>query len=125
MLFQKGHKINLGRRGFKHTKETREKMSQAALERDNTNQIASMPKGNKHWNWSENSSKISRVALHKRLYRKFGSASKFNCVDCVKKAQDWSNENEKYTDNRKDYKPRCRSCHMKYDFKRKKVYGKR
>lgn len=76
------------------------------------NRIASLPRGNKHWNWKE---KPSLLTLHKRLHRKYGSASNFPCADCGKKARDYSNETGKYTDDIGDYKPRCRSCHVKKD----------
>lgn len=94
------------------SKELREKYKQAAFRRDNAPRIAALPRGTKHWSWS---AKPNKLTLHKRLYRKFGKASKHKCVDCGKKAQDWSNETGKYTDQLSDYKPRCRSCHVKKD----------
>ncbi len=98
-------------KGFKHTKETREKMRLAALRRDNSKRIAAMPKGKDHWAWTENPNKLT---LHKRIHRKYGAAKNYDC-ECGKKAHDWSCENGNYTDNIKDYKPRCRSCHVKKD----------
>lgn len=99
-------------KGYKHSKETKIRMSLAALKRDNTNRLKSLPKREKHWNWSNTPNLLT---LHKRLYRKYGKASQFVCVDCKKKANDYSNENGNYTDDIKDYKPRCRSCHLKKD----------
>lgn len=99
-------------KGYKHSPETIEKFRKAAFVRDNSKRIASLPKKEKHWNWSETPTKLT---LHKRLHRAFGKASDKNCVDCGKKARDWSNEKGKYTDDLCDYKPRCRSCHVKKD----------
>ena len=82
--------------------------------------LASLPSGEKHWNWTP---KPSLLALHKRIYRKHGPASNHPCIDCGQKAKDWSNTG-KYTDRIEDYVPRCRSCHIKHDFtdeRRKKV----
>ena len=62
--------------------------------------------------WQENP---NVRAIHRRLGRWFGKASQFPCFDCGKKAHDWSNENGNYTDDIKDYRPRCRSCHVKKD----------
>lgn len=45
---------------------------------NNSNRIASLPKGNNHWNWSEKSSKL---ALHKRLHRKYGPAKVMKCIN--------------------------------------------
>lgn len=99
-------------KGYKHTKETRIKMKKSALARDNTKRIQCLPKREEHWKWSEEPTKLT---LHKRLYRKHGKASAHDCVDCGNKAKDWSNETDNYTDNIDDYRPRCRSCHVKKD----------
>lgn len=102
-------------KGFKHTKETKEKMRVRALSRDNSNRIKSLPKGEDHWRWNKDLKTLSKVSIHRRLHRKYGPASNFKCIDCDKKALDYSNEEGNYTDDIKDYKPRCRSCHLKKD----------
>lgn len=77
------------------------------------NRIASLPRGEKHWNYNENP---SILALHKRLHRKHGAAKNYDCVDCGNQALDWSLKTEhEHTGNIEDYEPRCRSCHIKYD----------
>ena len=96
----------------KHSPETKEKLRIVALTRDDTNRLASLPKGNKHWRWQEFPNKD---ILHRRLHRKYGRASIHKCVDCEESARDWSNETGNYTDDIKDYLPRCRSCHIKKD----------
>jgi len=96
----------------KYSQETIEKMRASALVRDNTKRIASLPKREDHWNWKKEPTKLT---LHKRLHRKYGPAKNSPCADCGKPAKDYSNETGKYTDNIKDYKPRCRSCHVKKD----------
>lgn len=75
--------------------------------------IASMPKGKNHYRWSKNPSKL---ALHKRLYRKHGKAKDRKCAKCPKQANDWANITGNYTDDIKDYLPLCRSCHIKLDY---------
>lgn len=111
-------------KGYKHTKKSKEKMRLYALKRDNTARIAALPRGSEHWNWS---TKPTKLTLHKRLHRKFGKASGFPCVDCGNKARDWSNETGRYSFDLKDYRPRCRSCHVKLDknWLKKKVIKKR
>lgn len=100
-------------KGYKHTNEARKRMREAAFSRDNSPRLAALPKGEKHWNYSESPSKL---ALHKRLYRKHGKASAHLCFDgCSRQARDWSNETGNYTDDIKDYVPRCRKCHVKKD----------
>ena len=76
------------------------------------NRIASLPRGKEHWNWSK---KPSILTMHRRIHRKWGAASQFPCADCGKKARDYSCEKGKYSDKIEDYKPRCRSCHVKKD----------
>lgn len=100
-------------KGYKHSEEARANMRAAAKKRDNTNRIAALPKGKKHWNWK---SKPNLLTLHKRLHRKYGPASQFSCADgCGRQARDYSNETGNYTDDIADYRPRCRSCHVKRD----------
>lgn len=72
-----------------------------------------MPKGKKHWNWSD---KPNKLALHKRIYRKHGRAKDRKCAKCSNQANDWANVTGNYSDDIKDYLPLCRSCHMKLDY---------
>ncbi len=74
--------------------------------------IPALPRGSNHWNYNP---KPTVLTIHRRLHRKYGKASDHKCVDCGSQAKDWSLEGEEYTDDIKDYKPRCRSCHVKYD----------
>lgn len=78
------------------------------------NRLESLPRGENHWRYNPNP---SILALHKRIHRKFGKASAHKCK-CGKQAVDWSLNGEVYTDKIKDYTPRCRSCHIRYDDKR-------
>jgi hypothetical protein len=94
------------------TQELRQKFREIALTRDNSKRIASLPKGKKHWKWTD---KPSKLTLHRRLHRTIGKASEFPCRDCGKQAFDWSNETGNYTDKIEDYVPRCRSCHIVKD----------
>ncbi len=54
--------------------------------------------------------------LHAQVRKIKGKASTYPCVDCGRKASDWSSETEEYK-TIKEFKPRCRSCHIKYDYK--------
>lgn len=71
----------------------------------------------------------SWYAIHKRLSRERGPASDFDCVDCEKRAEEWSYD---YGDARelesqvfgstlaysldlRHYFPRCVQCHRRYD----------
>lgn len=78
------------------------------------NRIAALPRGKKHWNWSESPNILS---LHKRIHRKYGSAKNYLCAKkCGKHAKDWAlKKGRKYTDKRSDYEPLCRGCHIKQD----------
>jgi len=76
------------------------------------NRIKSLPKGNAHWNYNKNPSKLT---LHRRLHREHGPAHEYKCK-CGKQAKDWAFIGKgEYTDNRSDYQPMCRSCHVKMD----------
>lgn len=93
-------------------------MRLSALARDNTNRIKSLPKKENHWNWKE---KPNTLTLHKRIHRKYGSAKTYICI-CGKQAMDWAFIGKKeYTDNREDYNPMCRKCHIAMDKPWKKV----
>ena len=94
------------------TEETRKKMRESALKRDNSARIKALPRGKTHHAWS---SKPNLLTLHKRIHRKYGAASKYPCVDCGTKARDWSLEANNYSDEVEDYRPRCRKCHIKKD----------
>jgi hypothetical protein len=100
-------------KGTKIPEETRKKMSRSALLRDNTNRIAALPRGGRHWNWS---AEPTVLTLHKRLYRAFGKARDKRCYNCGGAARDWSKQVDDYSDNISDYVPRCRSCHVKHDY---------
>lgn len=78
------------------------------------NRLAAMPKGTKHWRWTD---APSILTLHKRIHRRHGAAKQHKCVDCGAQARDWSLNGTVYTDDIKDYSPRCRSCHIKRDDK--------
>ena len=62
-------------------------------------------------------------AFHLRVKTIKGRASDFGCAICGTKDQshwyDWANLTGKY-DDIDDYLPMCRSCHRKYDMKKKK-----
>jgi hypothetical protein len=59
---------------------------------------------------------LESLAFHKRLRRMFGKASGYPCVDCGKDARDWSHTTGTERWDVENYRPRCRSCHMRYDW---------
>lgn len=89
-------------------------MRKAALDRDNVPRIEALPKGKRHWRWSE---KPTLLTLHKRIHRKYGPARLQRCAvsGCENMAHDWANKNGIYTDKVEDYEPMCRSHHIKKD----------
>lgn len=104
----------------KHTLETKKKMRENALRRDNTNRIKALPKQENHWRWSD---KPNKLTLHRRIHRKHGRASDRKCVECGGQARDWALHSKEYSYDIKDYKPMCRKCHVQMDkgyLKRKK-----
>jgi hypothetical protein len=70
-------------------------------------------------------SQPSYMDAHSRLRRSRGSASGYECVDCGRRARDWSyqggapdeapSEYGPYTYDSEFYVPRCASCHGRYD----------
>jgi hypothetical protein len=66
-----------------------------------------------HHRWTGNSA--SKGAKHKRVKAKLGFAWQYNCIECGRKACDWSQT--KGTDGLSihDYEPMCRKCHIAYD----------
>jgi hypothetical protein len=59
---------------------------------------------------------ITYQALHRRIRKLRGHASGHTCVDCPEPALDWSQvHGTDGTDLEKDFEPRCRSCHVRYD----------
>lgn len=52
---------------------------------------------------------------HRRLVRSVGRADQHSCVDCGRKAIDWSQVHGTNGEQDDHYEPRCRSCHRKYD----------
>ena len=106
-----------GRRFGPHTKEWNNKISLSLIG---------------HIHSEETKNKISKgdkatySAFHRRVYTKRGLPKE--CTVCgIKdptKRYEWANLNGKYNDIN-DYKRMCKSCHMLYDFQRKRNAKKR
>lgn len=96
--FQKGHKINLGK-----------KYKQWSLESKEKRRLNGNP------NWKGEQTKYR--SKHTWIIRNFGKADE--CEEChkIKKSYDWSNIDHKYKRGRKNWRKLCRSCHQKYDYK--------
>lgn len=99
---QKGHKINVGR---KHSKETKERMSENRKE-------------NKNPNWKGD--KVEYGSLHNWI-RRHKSKPEF-CEECkINKPYDLANISGKYKRDINDFEWLCRKCHMKKDGRLKKL----
>lgn len=110
-------------KGFKHSKETREKMSKALLGNTRNkgrklseewkHKIGISNKGDKQWNW-----KGENVSPHEWIKKKLGKPNYCeHCKRSDKRCYDWSNKDHKYRKVLEDWQRLCRSCHMKFDFK--------
>jgi hypothetical protein len=53
---------------------------------------------------------------HKRVYRARGSAKSHACDECGNPARDWARIHERDGLDPYDYRPLCRSCHIRYDW---------
>lgn len=58
--------------------------------------------------------KVGYSALHEWIAVHWGKAREYLCK-CGKQALDWANLRGKYTRDRREWEPMCRSCHKKYD----------
>lgn len=79
--------------------------------------------GERHHGWVGDS--VSYRALHTRVMKARGRASDHQCIDCGRRAEQWSYDHEcpnerhaeqgVYSTNIDHYQPRCRSCHKRFD----------
>lgn len=53
---------------------------------------------------------------HAAVYRARGKARDYQCVDCDNRAADWSLAHELDPNDVQSYFPRCRKCHLEYDW---------
>ena len=122
------------KKGFKHSKETREKMKNARTgtkpseqTKEKLRQIAFLRVGDKSPGWKGD--EVGIVGRHRRIIKLKGKASDHLCIDCNKQAFDWSNVDHLYSLNPDDYQPRCKSCHnifdIRYNNRPKNQYDKR
>lgn len=53
---------------------------------------------------------------HRFIEEQKGRAAAYRCIDCGGAAKDWSYKDPLgFSEDPDDYKPRCVSCHRKYD----------
>ena len=107
----------MGTLGYKHTKDTKEKISKSMLR--NTNSVGKLI-GSKNPNWKGGINWYGNV--HNKLNRKFGKPKQCDICKTTdpSKVYEWANLTGNYL-SEKDYKRMCRSCHSKYDKKGRKV----
>lgn len=79
-----------------------------------------------HYNHKDD---VGYYGAHARVRCKYGRASNYACVDCGRKAKEWSLSADAdihvqqtgrmagaaYSPNPDDYSPRCQACHRTYD----------
>lgn len=58
---------------------------------------------------------VDYLANHKRVRRERGKAKLQDCVDCGKRALDWSYVHDSDPSDVNNYQARCRGCHIAYD----------
>lgn len=79
--------------------------------------------GENHHAWVGDA--VGYLGRHDRIYHRRGKASEYDCVDCGKQAEDWSQKKGTSGTNTEDYDPRCTRCHMRYDPPRERdSYGR-
>lgn len=87
---------------------------------------------------------LTSAGAHKRVMYDRGKASEYDCVDCGRRAQEWSCRHDVapqyyqegwvtlpsgksllayWSTSSQDYDPRCKSCHRKYDNSRRSQRG--
>lgn len=82
----------------------------------------------RHQNASDNSSwkgdDAGYTAFHSRVYTKYGPAKSYGCCMCgthsETKTYDWANLTGDYG-NPEDYAPMCRSCHRRFDARKRVI----
>lgn len=119
-MFQKGNKINLGR---KHSRTTKDKISATQRirlkDRDTIivqatgRKISKAQLGEKNHNWKGGISRLGSV--HKWVVRCKGKASDYKCEHCDKQADHWSNKKHNYRYALDDYVALCSRCHKEWD----------
>lgn len=125
----KGNKYRLG---LRHTEETKIKMNISAKHKPPMSEVTKQKIREKRTlqvmiPCSDETKQKLREALdkgelagkhpkHRWVARQKGKASEYQCIDCGKKAHDWSNiNNHFYRKVLTDYEPRCVRCHKRYD----------
>ena len=107
-------------KGKKHSEETKIKMSEnnwnkgKHLSEITKEKMSLSAKGERNHQWKGDD--ISFKGLHNWL---LANKEKIGiCSDCGKETRtDWSSNNHEYTRDFNEYIERCRSCHMRYDYK--------
>lgn len=112
-----------GQLGFKHTEESKRKISRSAI--GNTH---GFQKGHKPWNvgkgelykmeknvmWKGDSAGYKTI--HEWINRNFGKPKRCEFCHSIENL-DWSNKDHKYKRIREDWQVLCKKCHRKYDKK--------
>mgnify|MGYP000897610116 FL=1 len=83
------------------------------LKRRKTHSVINKADNNPYWKGD----KVSISGVHKWIAENWGKAINYMCY-CGNRARDWATLNDIYDRNRENWSPMCRSCHIRYDYKR-------
>lgn len=98
------------KKGYKCSKETKEKMRQARL-----GVSSCTPSGENHYKWKGDNGGYD--AMHKWVQKWKGRPNKCEvCGTEKEKYYDWANIDHKYRRVLEDYIRMCRVCHKRYDY---------
>jgi hypothetical protein len=105
-------------KGFKHSRETRIKMSLNRLGRKHSDETKEKMRlaqlGERGHNWLGDD--VGYKAIHTWMTRHFGQPKLCeHCGTTTAKRFDWANISRKYNHDRSDWLRLCKSCHNKFD----------
>ena len=106
------------RKGKKHTEETKDRIRHIKIKQGIVPKTA-FKKGVSPWNKGIVYGTQSYGALHKWIYKNWGSPKK--CEKCGVTSEsnrkiNWANKNHKYSNDKKDWMRLCAKCHRQYDY---------
>jgi transposase-like protein len=74
-------------------------------------------------NWVDDEVRLQYSRNHRRVRKNKGKAKEQSCVDCNCPAFDWSQRKETDGSSDEHFEPRCRHCHLSYDFTSERAHA--